>query len=105
MGATRKIMLFVLAILLLIIALPYIVPLNVFMTPDLERTISAKLKRRVSIGDVTFAYQPYPTIVLENVQIGPAGQDGSVSSVELQLDLLTVFSETRRLRKFVLNES
>lgn len=105
MGATRKTLVFLLAVILLIAALPYIVPLNVFVTDGLEQTVSAKLKRRVSIADVSFAYQPYPTLILENVQFGPAGQDGSVSTIELQVDLLTIFSNAKRLRKFVLNEA
>lgn len=104
MGSIRKITFLLLAVILLVVALPFIVPLNVFMTSDLQRTIGTKLKRRVTIGDVKFAYQPYPTLILENMQIGPAGQDASVGNVELQLDLLTALSSSKRLRKFILND-
>lgn len=105
MGSTRKLLILVAVLLGLVIALPYIVPLNLFVTNDIQKNMSAKLKRRVTIGNVSFAYQPYPTAILENVQIGTGGQDGSISSIELQIDLLTLFSDHKRLRKFSINEA
>lgn len=105
MGSTRKLLYLVVVLIGLVIALPFIVPLNLFVSGDMQKTMSAQLKRRVSIGNIRFAYQPYPTAILENVQIGPGAQDGTIASIELQVDLLTVFSEQKRLRKFSVTEA
>ena len=105
MGPIRKMFVFLLVLVALLLALPYLLPLDLMFTDDLQKALSAKLKRPVSISHLSFDYKPYPTIMLENVQLGAAAKDGQISRVEIQPDLLTAFSSLKRVHGCIIDDA
>jgi hypothetical protein len=78
--------------LIAVVVLPYVYPLQEYIAP-LEQRLSTQLKQPVHIGAMTAATFP-PKLKLQNVTIG-IEQEVKVAAVELNFDLLSLFSEVR----------
>ncbi len=75
-----------------IIVLPYVYPLNEYISP-LEQRLSAQLKQPVHIGGLSASSLP-PKLQLQNVTLGSA-QEVKVGTVELNFDLLSLPAEVK----------
>jgi hypothetical protein len=87
--------------LIIAIALPYVYPLQEYI-PQIEQRLAAQMKQPVKIGVMTAASIP-PKLKLQNVTVG-IEQEVKIASVELNFDLLSLFSETRAIGDAVLDD-
>jgi len=83
------------------VALPYVYPLQEYI-PQIEQRLAAQMKQPVKIGAISAASIP-PRLNLQNVTVG-IEQEVKVASVELNFDLLSLFSETRAIGDAVLDD-
>lgn len=78
--------------LIVVVALPYVYPLNEYIAP-LEQRLSAQLKQPVHIGGLAAASIP-PKLRLQNVTVG-SGQEVKIGNAVLEFDLSSLFSEVK----------
>ncbi len=78
--------------LIVVVVLPYVYPLNEYITP-LEQRLSALLKQPVRIEGVSAATFP-PTLKLQNVVIGNR-EEVKAANIKLNFDVFSLFSEIK----------
>lgn len=99
-----RLLLFFVVLLAILAVLPFVVPLGVFFTDNVQSAFQARLQRPVRVSNITFRYSPYPTLVVEGLRVGTSGQDAEVPEVLLVYDWRALLSGGHNMRNFVLSK-
>ncbi|GHU33108.1 hypothetical protein AGMMS50256_24420 [Betaproteobacteria bacterium] len=77
-------------------------PFNIFI-PELETAFSSAIGRPVSIQEIRVNVHPEPGLVLGGVQLGQGNDAFRIRELNLQPDLMSLFSERKGFRKVVVS--
>ncbi|MEW6313262.1 MAG: AsmA family protein [Pseudomonadota bacterium] len=96
----KRVLLVLLALVALLAAVPYFLPLSTYI-PIIEGALSQEFKQPVKIGRLKAAGMPLPHLILEEVSVGEPAKV-TIAAVKLVPELHSLLDDTKVLRRIEL---